>query len=67
MKEMWPVRVDGDVKQAFEKAAARRGIDVSSLRRYAYYEYIANHNDIFFADDAKIITKSDKNLTAEVA
>lgn len=51
MKAMWPVRVEGDIKQAFEKAAADQGVDVSSLRRAAYDEFIANHPD-FFADGA---------------
>lgn len=67
MKAMWPVRVDGDIKEAFEKAAARQCVDVSSLRRSAYDEYIANHPDIFFVEGAKTFTHYDQNHTAEVA
>lgn len=57
MKEMWPVRIGGDVKQAFEKAAAKQGVDVSSLRRAAYDEYMANHPS-FFEHDASKRTQS---------
>lgn len=67
MKEMWPVRINSDIKQAFEKVAARRGVDVSSLRRSAYDEYIANHPDLFFADSAQNFTQYDQNHAVEVA
>lgn len=47
MKEIWPVRIDSNIKQAFIKAARRQGVDVSSLRRAAYDEFMINHPSFF--------------------
>jgi len=66
MKRMWPVRVEVEVKEAFERAAAELRIDASTLRRYAYIEYMSNHPS-FFNPSACISTQSESNSAQEVA
>lgn len=67
MREMWPCRVDSDVKKAFEDAASRAGIKTSRLMRAAFQEYIDNNPDLFFNPGAQNSTASPEFIPHEVA